>query len=159
MNGTHESPANLTDGHWQVVGGVRKWVDNPPAATVSRDQLLKNAAASSRKSTRNLGQRIKAQLDRLAKDLLDEKRAAERAAQEAEADKERLDRIAELEAELAKLKVKPAKRTYTRKTGHYPCDQCDRVLDTSKGKANHVRIVHEGFRPHAVHAARQEQSA
>lgn len=151
-----ESAEHLEGGHWAVVAGVRKWVaDPPPPAT--RDQLLKNAAASPRKSTRNLGERIKTQLDKLAKTLLEEKRAAERAAAEAEADKERRERIAEIEAELRKLKGKPAKRTYTRQTGHYPCDQCDRVFDTPQGLRLHERRAHEGFNPHAVHGARSAQ--
>lgn len=152
----NESPEHLEGGHWAVINGVRKWVDNPTPTTVGRDQLLKNAAASPRKATRNLGERIKAQLDRLAKDLLDEKRAAEAKAAQAEADKERLDRIAELEAELRKLKGKPTtQRKHTRKTGHYPCDQCNKVFDTAQGKAGHVRFIHDGFNPHAVHAARE----
>lgn len=146
---TEESPEHLDDGHWAVVNGVRKWVENPPAP-LSRDQLLKNAAASPKKSTRQLGERIKAQLDRLAKDLVDEKRAAAAKAAQVEADRERRARVAELESELRKLKRK-TKRPYNVERGEFPCDDCGRVFDTKQGHGLHQRRAHEGCDPAAAH--------
>lgn len=146
-----DSTEHLEGGHWTVVAGVRKWVADPPPP-VTRDQLLKNAAASSRKSTRQLGDRIKAQLDRLAKVLVEEKRAAEAKAAQAEADKERLAKIAELEAELAKLKGKrPRKTASTQPAAHHRCDECDRSFGTVQALRLHERRTHEGFDPRAVH--------
>jgi len=151
---TEESPEHLDDGHWAVVNGVRKWVENPPAP-LSRDQLLKNAAASPKKSTRQLGERIKAQLDRLARDLVDEKRAEEEKAAKAAADRVRRARIAELESELRKLKGKPTgpgkRGPYNLERGEFPCDDCGRVFDTKQGHRLHQRRAHEGYGPRAAH--------
>jgi len=123
--------------------------------------LLRQASESAHARTRNLGTKISGLLADLTQ-RLDDEAAERRQRQEAEREKAKnAQRIAELEAELARLKgkgpkaTKPAgeKRTNTLPKGEYPCDHCDRVLDTPQGKAAHQRRAHEGFNPHAAHNA------
>ena len=136
-----ESPATLTDGTWQLVGGVRKWV---PAtnATTSRDDLLHAARKSDNKRIKALAAKIATLTTQL-----------ERALKDDEADQERRDRIAELEAELRKLKgQKPRKAS----TGDHGCSECGRSFATVQALRLHERRAHQGFNPTAIHAQAQE---
>lgn len=88
-----------------------------PAAstdTAARHPILLNldaAKASRRTRTVNLGAKIRGLLDQLATTLADERRADEATAAKAREDAEKKTRIAQLEAELAALKGKPATKS------------------------------------------------
>lgn len=71
------------------------------------------------------------------------------------ADAERRAKIAKLEAELAALKPPRKQRTRSNRLtkGVYPCDGCDRVLDTPQGLSAHRRRAHEGWNPQTGQAA------
>lgn len=139
-------------------------VNTKPRIGTSTAELLHLASESSKAGTRNLGKRISGLLADLTQRIHDE--TEEREAREAAAAEKAKNarRIAELEAELARLKGKPAprqsdtsdgtKRSYTLTKGEFPCDHdgCDRVLDTAQGKAAHQRRAHEGFDPRTSRA-------
>ena len=71
------------------------------------------------------------------------------------ADAERRAKITKLEAELAALKPPRKQRTRSNRLtkGVYPCDGCDRVLDTPQGLSAHRRRAHEGWNPQTGQAA------
>lgn len=137
-------------------------VERPRTVSSSAAELLHMASESHLARTRNLGKKISGLLADLSQRLNDEE-AEHLARVAAEQEKAKnAKRIAELEAELAKLKGRKPKtpkaadpdkpkRTNIAPKGHYPCDTCDRVLDTPQGKAAHQRRAHEGFSPAAVH--------
>ena len=134
-----------------------------PAPTPT-DNLLRGAELSPFIRTQNLGKKILALLVELEHRIADEKEARDA---KVKADKDAAAvaaRIAVLEAEIAKLKRKPAKAAKTTGvskatkpvlTGEFSCalDTCDRVFDTSQGVALHQRRAHEGWNPRTVNAA------
>lgn len=132
--------------------------DRPRTANSSAAELLHMATESDHARTRNLGTKISGLLADLSQRLNDEEaERLARAAAKAEETK-RARRIAELEAELAQLKGKKApapraatasgeKRTNVLPRGEFPCTRCDRVLDTTQGRAAHERRAHDGFNP------------
>jgi len=133
-------------------------------ATSSTALLLNEAAQSPFIRTQNLGVKISALLVNLTDRLADEQEARDAKVKAEKADAAVAARIAVLEAEIAKLKRKPAKTPKTTGashatravlTGEFSCtmDSCDRVFDTSQGVALHQRRAHEGFNPRTVNAA------
>lgn len=127
-----------------------------PVST-SANELIVAASRSPKKRTQALGVRVAGLLGDLSRILREEEEQEEAAREAAELREKNAKRIAELEAELARLKgtkvpKAPAERRTNQITrGVYPCDTCDRVLDTPQGKAAHQRRAHEGFDPAAVH--------
>lgn len=127
-------------------------------------ELLNRAARSYYARTQNLGAKIGALLTDLTARLDDEEEAREA---KVKADREAAavaTRIAQLEAEIAKLKRKTPKVAKTTGvshatrpvvTGEYSCtmDSCDRTFDTTQGVALHQRRAHEGWNPRTVNAA------
>lgn len=127
-------------------------------------EILHQAGESPWIRTQNLGAKISTLLADLTARLVDEQEAREaktRADREAAAI---TARIAALQAEIDKLKRKPAKtatgivsthresparRPYTQKHGEFACTDptCDRVFDTPQGAVTHRRRAHEGFNP------------
>jgi hypothetical protein len=140
----------------------------PPAtvqpAPTPTDNLLRRAELSPFIRTQNIGAKILALLVDLETRLADEQEAHDA---KVKADREAFaiaTRIAQLEAEIAKLKRKTpkvAKTTGVSKatrpvvTGEFACtmDSCDRVFDTSQGVALHQRRAHEGWNPRTVNVA------
>ena len=134
-----------------------------PAPTPT-DSLLRRAELSPFIRTQNIGKKILALLVDLSDRLADETAASEA---KVKADREHAAvaaRIAQLEAEIAKLKRKTPKVAKTTGvshatrpvlTGEFSCtmDSCDRTFDTSQGVALHQRRAHEGWNPRTVNAA------
>jgi len=134
-----------------------------PAPTPT-DNLLRGAELSPFIRTQNIGKKILALLVELEHRIADEQEARDA---KVKADREAAavaTRIAQLEAEIAKLKRKTpkvAKTTGVSKatkpvlTGEFSCsmDSCDRRFDTSQGVALHQRRAHEGWNPRTVTAA------
>jgi uncharacterized small protein (DUF1192 family) len=133
----------------------------PPATA----DLLHQAEQSPFIRTQNIGTKISALLADLTTRLTDEQQQVEAKAQ---ADREAAriaSRIATLQAEIDKLKRKPAKTATARAAattgniprserltrGVHPCTTagCDRTFDTPQGAVTHRRRAHEGFNPHA----------
>jgi len=137
-----------------------------PAATIAHIpptivEILSQAARSPFIRTQNIGTKISALLADLTARLNDEQAAVEA---KASADREAAriaSRIATLQAEIDKLKRKPAKTTgvshATRPviTGEHSCTTtgCDRTFPTIQGAVTHRRRAHEGFNPHAKAAS------
>ena len=136
----------------------------PPATA----DLLRQASESPWIRTQNIGTKISALLADLTARLADEQAAAEAKARVAHENALVASRIATLQAEIDKLKRKPAKtaktdtagvvsipRESSRKYGLHPgahsCTVvgCDRTFDTPQGASTHRRRAHEGFNPHA----------
>jgi len=127
----------------------------PPATA----DLLHQGKASPWIRTQNLAAKIHTLLGDLAARLADEQAAAEAKAQADRESARIATRIATLQAEIDKLKRKPAKtdkpaaapRSYTQKHGEFACTDptCERVFDTPQGAVTHRRRAHEGFNPHA----------
>jgi len=130
-----------------------------PAASV-----LHQAGESPFIRTQNLGLKIHYLLATLTSRLADEQAARDA---KVKADREAAavaTRIAQLEAEIAKLKRKTPKVTKTTGvskatrpvlTGEFSCgvDSCARAFDTAQGVALHRRRTHEGWNPRTVNAA------
>jgi len=125
----------------------------PPATA----DLLHQGKASPWIRTQNLAAKIHTLLGDLAARLADEQAAAEAKAQADRESARIATRIATLQAEIDKLKRKPAKTTSvshaTRPviTGEHSCTTagCDRTFPTIQGAVTHRRRAHEGFNPHA----------
>jgi len=132
----------------------------PPATA----DLLHQGKASPWIRTQNLAAKIHTLLGDLTTRLADEQAAAEAKAQADRESARIASRIATLQAEIDKLKRKPAgpataraaaPRSYTQKHGEFTCTtpDCDRVFTTIQGAVTHRRRAHEGFNPHAAGAA------
>jgi outer membrane murein-binding lipoprotein Lpp len=129
----------------------------PPATA----DLLHQGKASPWIRTQNLAAKIHTLLGDLAARLADEQAAAEAKAQADRESARIASRIATLQAEIDKLKRKPAKTTgvshATRPviTGEHSCTTtgCDRTFPTIQGAVTHRRRAHEGFNPHAKAAS------
>jgi len=139
----------------------------PPATIThvppSRAELLSRASESPFIRTQNIGTKISALLADLTARLNDEQAAVEAKAQVDREAARIASRIATLQAEIDKLKRKPAKTTKPAKTaaaaprsqrltkGVHPCTVtgCDRVFDTGQGASSHRRRAHEGWNPSA----------
>lgn len=125
----------------------------PPATA----DLLHQAEQSPFIRTQNIGTKISALLGDLTARLNDEQAAVEAKAQADRESARIASRIATLQAEIDKLKRKPAKTTgvshATRPiiTGEHSCTTpgCDRTFTTIQGAVTHRRRAHEGFNPHA----------
>jgi DNA repair exonuclease SbcCD ATPase subunit len=124
-----------------------------PATTVDDDSLealLAAAAASDKKRTRNAGEKIADLVQQLRATVTAEVAEREAAAEQQAAAKESLERIAALEAELAKeraaLGLAPTAtkktRSYTLPRGDFPCPLCDRHFDTEQGRRMHNTRTH-----------------
>jgi hypothetical protein len=125
--------------------------------------LLHQGKASPWIRTQNLAAKIHTLLDDLTTRLADEQAAVEAKARVAHENALVASRIATLQAEIDKLKRKPAKaatvgivstpressRKYGLHPGVYSCTDpgCDRTFDTPQGAATHRRRAHEGFNP------------
>ena len=136
----------------------------PPATA----DLLHQAEQSPFIRTQNIGTKISALLADLTARLNDEQQQVEA---KASADREAAriaSRIATLQAEIDKLKRKPAKTatgqklsttgqkpSYTQQYGEFACTTpaCERVFTTIQGAVTHRRRAHEGFNPHAKAAS------
>jgi len=150
------------------VNGSAGYALTPPATVqptpTPTDNLLRRAELSPFIRTQNIGTKIMALLVDLETRLADEQEARDA---KVKADKEHAavaTRIAQLEAEIAKLKRKTPKVAKTTGlshatrpvvTGEFACtmDSCDRTFDTSQGVALHQRRAHEGWNPRTVNAA------
>ena len=129
----------------------------PPATA----DLLRQASESPFIRTQNIGTKISALLADLTARLNDEQQQVEAKAQADRESARIASRIATLQAEIDKLKRKPAKTTTggrvtaphpnTQKHGEFACADpgCDRTFPTIQGAVTHRRRAHEGFNPHA----------
>lgn len=131
-------------------------VNHIPPATAD---LLRLAEQSPFIRTQNMGKKIAGLFADLKARLDDEQAASEAKARAAHEEALVASRIATLQAEIDKLKRKPAKTTKAaaprsqRPTkGEHPCTTpgCDRTFDTIQGLTMHQRRAHEGYDPHAV---------
>jgi hypothetical protein len=138
----------------------------PPAVTVHHIQpatadLLHQASESPFIRTQNMSAKISALLADLTARLVDEQQQVEAKVQADRESARIASRIATLQAEIDKLKRKPAKATgvshATRPviTGEHSCTTtgCDRTFPTIQGAVTHRRRAHEGFNPHAKAAS------
>jgi len=132
----------------------------PPATA----DLLHQGKASPWIRTQNLAAKIHTLLGDLTARLADEQAAAQAKARVAHENALVASRIATLQAEIDKLKRKPAKtdKTATPRSERpangehsYSCarSDCDRTFPTIQGAVTHRRRAHEGFNPHAKAAS------
>lgn len=121
--------------------------DEGPAMSTQPDQqasrtdaILSEASDSTHVRTRNLAAKIRSLLADLTARLADESAEAVRA-----------ERIAELEAEIRRLKSGgTAKAAVPVVAGTHECDECDRSFPSGQGLSMHRRRAHEGFDPKAA---------
>jgi hypothetical protein len=164
------APAARVNNHATGVNGsagfavIAPATGQPTTHPTHTGELLSRAAQSPFMRTQNLGAKISALLTDLTARLDDEEEARNA---KVKADREAAavaTRIAQLQAEIDKLKRKTpkvAKTTGVSKatkpvlTGEFSCtmDSCDRRFDTSQGVALHQRRAHEGWNPRTVNAA------
>ena len=140
----------------------------PPATTAhvppATADLLHQASESPFIRTQNIGAKISALLVDLTARLNDEQQQVEAKAQADRESARIASRIATLQAEIAKLKRKPAKADKTptaaapaqRSVGaSFPCSVtgCDRMFASPNGAAIHKGRAHEGWNPSAKAAS------
>jgi len=145
----------------------------PPTPTrpvhTSTAELLHQASESPFIRTQNMAAKISALLADLTARLNDEQAAVEAKAQADRESARIASRIATLQAEIDKLKRKPAKPATARAAattgniprserltrGVHPCTTagCDRTFDTGQGASSHRRRAHEGWNPSAKAAS------
>jgi len=173
---THRGAAPLdrpTPAHAQSTGQPQRpngYAITPPTPVrpvhTSAVELLHQASESPFIRTQNIGTKISALLADLTARLNDEQAAAEAKAQADRESARIATRIATLQAEIDKLKRKPAKpdkpaptatepRSERLTRGVHPCttEGCDRTFDTGQGAAAHRRRAHEGWNPSAKAAS------